>query len=206
MRLDGKFGVRLRQRRLELGLSQPALGDKVGVSGQAISNLERGVNRGPSGENLQALARALHVNPEWLISGKGEKYDLPPQLQRIADAMQSKQMDAFDLAAATGGRLARETVELWLSARKEPTEAEMKLVEGPLGIGQPAVSESHGIGVIYDVRGEPVPKNLSDMEIDVVRWMREMGADRRNCLHSMARDSAHAARDEDKAISKSKRT
>jgi len=38
-----------------------------------------------------------------------------------------------------------------------------------------------------------------------VRWMREIGADRRNCLHSMVRDSAHAARDEEKAISKSKR-
>ncbi|WP_163833260.1 S24 family peptidase [Spartinivicinus ruber] len=63
------FGERLKARRKELEMTQNALGKEVGVSGAAISQLEKGDTKGSKGENLFALARALQCSPEWLLTG-----------------------------------------------------------------------------------------------------------------------------------------
>lgn len=51
------IGDRIRQRRHELGLNQPELARKVGVSKVSVSQWE-GNASGVSGKNLLALARA----------------------------------------------------------------------------------------------------------------------------------------------------
>ncbi len=66
------FGERLKARRRELQLTQSALGKEIGVSGAAISQLEKGDTKGAKGENLFALAKALKCSPEWLLKGDGK--------------------------------------------------------------------------------------------------------------------------------------
>ena len=61
---------RIKQRRKELGLTQPALAKLVGVTKAAVSQWENG-DTALSGSNLMKLAKALAVEPEWLESGKG---------------------------------------------------------------------------------------------------------------------------------------
>lgn len=58
---DIAAGLRLRQRRHKLGLSQGQLGEKVSVTFQQIQKYERGVNR-MSGSRMQDVARALGVS------------------------------------------------------------------------------------------------------------------------------------------------
>jgi predicted ATPase/DNA-binding CsgD family transcriptional regulator len=53
------FGAVLRRHRLEAGLSQEALAERAHLSGRAISDLERGVNRTPRSATLDLLATAL---------------------------------------------------------------------------------------------------------------------------------------------------
>jgi DNA-binding XRE family transcriptional regulator len=43
--VDEYIGARMRERRLALGMSQAALGEKLGVSLQQVQKYEKGVNR-----------------------------------------------------------------------------------------------------------------------------------------------------------------
>jgi transcriptional regulator with XRE-family HTH domain len=56
--LDLAMGQRLKARRRDLGLSQQALAEAVGITFQQLQKYERGVNR-ISFSRLAALARAL---------------------------------------------------------------------------------------------------------------------------------------------------
>ncbi|MHA3354298.1 LexA family protein [Yersinia enterocolitica] len=67
------FGERLLARREELGMTQEDLAAKAGITRMAISKIELGMTQKPRADNLFALAKALQLNPNWLVSGKGEK-------------------------------------------------------------------------------------------------------------------------------------
>lgn len=59
-KIDLEVSKRLKQRRLELGLTQEQLANAVGVTFQQIQKYERGTNR-ISSSNLFALARILRT-------------------------------------------------------------------------------------------------------------------------------------------------
>lgn len=60
MQYTRKFGQRLRALRQQRGLSQEQLAERLDVSPESISNLERGVHA-PTFNRLEALARGLEV-------------------------------------------------------------------------------------------------------------------------------------------------
>lgn len=70
------YGARVKQRRVELGLSQPALAKLAGVTQETISNIERGRNKGS--RYAVQIAAALKCSGPWLASGKGDKA-APPE-------------------------------------------------------------------------------------------------------------------------------
>jgi transcriptional regulator with XRE-family HTH domain len=57
------FGELLRQRRLAGGLTQEALAERAGISGKAISDLERDPARTPRLDTIGLLADALGLDP-----------------------------------------------------------------------------------------------------------------------------------------------
>lgn len=76
------FGSRLRSARDELGLSQPELGKRLGVSGQTIKEWEKGRSAPPLGK-LDDIARELGRSVEWFFHGEESTSpkpgaDLPP--------------------------------------------------------------------------------------------------------------------------------
>jgi transcriptional regulator with XRE-family HTH domain len=60
VRLDKVVGRRMRARRRQLGLSQQALGDALGVSYQQVQKYEKGISRIGAGR-LQQVAEILNV-------------------------------------------------------------------------------------------------------------------------------------------------
>ncbi len=72
------FGAKLKEARSNKHLRQSDLGKIVGVSGQVISNLERGYTTGSSPEMIKKLADALDVSTEFLTSDSNisDKYEL----------------------------------------------------------------------------------------------------------------------------------
>jgi transcriptional regulator with XRE-family HTH domain len=69
--IDVHVGSRLRLRRIELGLSQGALANQLGVSFQAVQKYETGDIR-ISASRLYAAAQALKVPPSFFFDGADE--------------------------------------------------------------------------------------------------------------------------------------
>lgn len=70
---------RIKAQRKQAGMTQVDLAKIVGVARVSLTQWESG-DTSPKGENLLKLSRALGVNPEWLVSGKGDpaQHGLPP--------------------------------------------------------------------------------------------------------------------------------
>lgn len=63
-----ELGIRVRALRAELGLSQMALADRIGLHFTFVSSVERG-ERNLSLSSLVRLAEGLEVNPSVLVDG-----------------------------------------------------------------------------------------------------------------------------------------
>lgn len=63
-----ELGARVRKRRSELGLSQMAVADRIGLHFTFVSEVERG-ERNLSLASLLRLAEGLGVNPAVLVDG-----------------------------------------------------------------------------------------------------------------------------------------
>ena len=71
------FGPNLKRLRIQSGLSQAELGERLDtkVNGQAISNWEREINH-PTYENLIGIAKFFNVMPSESIFGTNERQDV----------------------------------------------------------------------------------------------------------------------------------
>ncbi|OHV12977.1 S24 family peptidase [Kushneria phosphatilytica] len=87
--MEKHIGNRIRERRIELGLTQPQLGEAVGKTKGTVSQWESGLTR-PKGETLIQVADKLRVSERWLLYGDSEnaaypKYtDLPRQGENLS--------------------------------------------------------------------------------------------------------------------------
>ncbi|MEV8375476.1 tetratricopeptide repeat protein [Kribbella sp. NPDC056861] len=66
--MESQFAALLRRHRTAAGLTQDELSAGSGVSVQAISTLERGTRRYPQLSTVEALAEALHLDPDQTAS------------------------------------------------------------------------------------------------------------------------------------------
>ena len=62
-------GVRIKNRRLELGLSQRKLGQRCNISGSAVAQWES-EQTNLSSDSLMLVAKALETTPEWIMTGE----------------------------------------------------------------------------------------------------------------------------------------
>jgi transcriptional regulator with XRE-family HTH domain len=96
-RLDVALGLRVRQRRTALGLSQTALADSIGLTFQQVQKYERGFNR-VSFSRLVDVAHALDCRVVDLI-GDLDDASIPSPLFR-QDTAHLRAAGAPDLLAA----------------------------------------------------------------------------------------------------------
>lgn len=68
-----KPALRLKQLRLDMGLTQTELGDKLGVTWYLIKNIETEKTK-LSVEVAEALYKKLNVNINWILSGEGNRF------------------------------------------------------------------------------------------------------------------------------------
>lgn len=112
---------RLKELREALGLSQEALGVRVGVTRGAISRLENGSNSVTSSMVL-ALCREFNVNEEWLRNGTGEMFNDLSQDEELAYIVGQAIPQAPDFVKDTFialGKLSQEfTADDWAVVKK----------------------------------------------------------------------------------------
>ena len=68
------IGSRAKQRRVELGLNQPYVAEKMGLATSTIVRYEAGTIDNTKKLVLEGLSEALHVSVEWL-KGETEEYE-----------------------------------------------------------------------------------------------------------------------------------
>jgi transcriptional regulator with XRE-family HTH domain len=74
---------RLKQARDKMGLTQEQLAAKASVSQGTIANIENGIRKKP--REILNIARALNVQPDWLMSGRWQIEAHPEQKQHTAE-------------------------------------------------------------------------------------------------------------------------
>lgn len=79
--VDRHVGVRIRERRLLLGMSQQQLAEAIGVTYQQAHKYERGLNRISAGR-LYGIAQVLGVPVSWFFDGIGTGGEAVPLTQR----------------------------------------------------------------------------------------------------------------------------
>jgi transcriptional regulator with XRE-family HTH domain len=85
--VDHFIGARIRERRKMIGLSQPQLGELIGVSYQQVHNYERGDNSISAGR-LYEIACELGAPLEYFFEGlKRNERRMPDRRRRLLDTM-----------------------------------------------------------------------------------------------------------------------
>lgn len=77
-----EIGRRIQSRRKQQGLTQEQLADRMNVSIQMISNLERG-NKAIRIDNLINLSQILAVSTDYILTGKETQDDFHALTARI---------------------------------------------------------------------------------------------------------------------------
>lgn len=77
-----EIGKRIQSRRKQQGLTQEQLADRMNVSIQMISNLERG-NKAIRIDNLINLGQILAVSTDYILTGKETQDDFHALTARI---------------------------------------------------------------------------------------------------------------------------
>ena len=74
--INKKIGFRIKDRRLELKLTQEEVGKKVGVTKSTIQRYENGLIKELKMPVIQAIANALDVNPDWIVLKSNDKINI----------------------------------------------------------------------------------------------------------------------------------
>ena len=90
------IGEKIKRLRLERGLTQEELGNAVGVQKAAINKYETGLVVNLKREVIQKLAKALDVNPVWLMDDEDGWPPSPSVRSLIHQAMEAREPDAAD--------------------------------------------------------------------------------------------------------------
>ncbi len=97
------FPERIKQLRLEAGLTRRQLADYVGVSISAVSCWETGSREVPTGNNLVKLAEALGIEPAEVVRIDGKKATLSSVVRLLAAfraLSEERQLEAINFVEA----------------------------------------------------------------------------------------------------------
>lgn len=77
------LGQRIAKRRIQTGIRQNTLADKIGISNNYLSSIERGKEK-PSLEIIVKICNVLGVTPDYLLMGNMYSNNIP---QNIVDGL-----------------------------------------------------------------------------------------------------------------------
>ena len=77
------IGQRIARRRIHAGLKQNALAEKIGISNNYLSSIERG-RENPTLETFIAICKVLQVTPDYLLMGNMYSNNIP---QNVVDGL-----------------------------------------------------------------------------------------------------------------------
>ena len=93
-------GDKIRERRIELGMTQEELGNKVGVQRAAINKYEKNIVENIKRSTQEKLAEALGLSPAELFYSEDEELQLENIYMSFAKEAQDEGIDPDDIKDA----------------------------------------------------------------------------------------------------------
>jgi transcriptional regulator with XRE-family HTH domain len=175
-------GERLRLvREREDDMSQSALARLVGMTPSAISQIESGTSKKPSADNLMPIAKALRVNPEWLMTGKGYTYTIDTLGDRIHAARMESGMTMAQVASK--GRWAEGDFLRWENDEEVPPKKTINYMANILDF-HPDWPEAK-LHVVEISEPPTQPYGLSPAESAMIEKYRRMTADKQTAAQTV---------------------
>lgn len=137
------FGQRVREARVDAGLTQPQLAKLTKLSQTTISDIERGRNGGSGA--VTVLARILNVEADWLAEGRGEK--------KLSELKTEQQRAEYVIAPSTTKLTGYDIQESGYKIPQYDTGGKM----GDLGL---VLNDQAGVITSWNVSDEWLQKNV----------------------------------------------
>ena len=112
---------RVREIRKVKGLTMRQFGEKIGVVGSTISDIENG-RRSLNRQNLLAICREFRVNEDWLRTGEGSMFVEPDEDEEIARFVGDILSDQPDFRRRLISVLSRMTPDEWALLEEKTLE------------------------------------------------------------------------------------
>ncbi|QUX96146.1 LexA family transcriptional repressor [Marinomonas sp. CT5] len=147
---------RVKQKRIDLKLTQAELAKRVGITQQSLQKIEDGRTQNP--RKLINLAKELHCNPEWLLMGSISEVNEPPSNYHNTNSkLSSKQTNLRPIVtfeqAAKWSQHNTKTIEYenWLDAPEStPVSAFWLKVSGDSMNASSGISIPEGYFILVD--------------------------------------------------------
>jgi transcriptional regulator with XRE-family HTH domain len=110
--VDVHVGMRIRQRRTQLGMSQTTIAEGLGITFQQIQKYEKGTNR-VGASRLQAIANILKVDAAYFFEGNPGVPGAAPAPEpepAMSYALTSEGMDLLRAVSAIPNAVARRQI------------------------------------------------------------------------------------------------
>jgi len=90
------IGIRIKNLRIDHGLSQKELATIVGISAPSLCDIEKEITKSLKADTLLALSRALSCSPYWLYYGRDDNGPIKEhQLIEIFRLLENPHQDAL---------------------------------------------------------------------------------------------------------------
>lgn len=96
-----EIGQRIAKRRTQMGLKQNVLAERIDISNNYLSGIERGKEK-PSLEIIVKICNALQVTPDYLLMGNMHSNNIP---QNIVDGLRLCSSDDLSLLSVIMGHM-----------------------------------------------------------------------------------------------------
>ena len=116
---------RVREIRKVKGLTMRQFGEKIGVVGSTISDIENG-RRSLNRQNLLAICREFRVNEDWLRTGEGEMFVESNEDEEITKFLGDILSDQPDFRRRLISVLSRMTPDEWALLEEKTLEFQEK--------------------------------------------------------------------------------
>lgn len=103
---------RIKDIRMEQGMSMQKFGDTIGISPSGVAALESGRNN-PSEQTIRAICQEFNVNRRWLETGEGDPYVPAQPKSALAEEVAEIMKGAHPMAQAIMTSLAAMPDEWW---------------------------------------------------------------------------------------------
>ena len=105
------FKERLKQKRVEAGMTQVQLAQSAGVTARTIQNYELGTRKPSNMEVVQKIADVLHTTTEYLLGSSGTYVEEAHEKGGAQSARDIEQLVSEVTGLFAGGELSEESLE-----------------------------------------------------------------------------------------------